>query len=79
MEYVVEDEIYIDGELFSELSTLVLFVKMEYSKKGGRLTSLFVYLVLLHQLFKPTFLVSETIHLSLFSLPNNQSIFLCFS
>jgi hypothetical protein len=30
-------------------------------------------------LFKPTFLVSETIHLSLFSLPNNQSIFLCFS
>ena len=38
MEHVVEDEIYIDGELFSELSTLVLFVKMEYSKKGGRLT-----------------------------------------
>ena len=24
MEYVVEDEIYIDGELFSELSNLVL-------------------------------------------------------
>lgn len=23
----------------TELSTLVLFVKMEYSKKGGRLTS----------------------------------------